>query len=191
MVEGIAILAIISLAFLVRLLTGSRSEASHSETPGNPPEAEPHGLLKVKVGYIFDGDTVEVLDSDTKIRVRLYAIDCPEGDQPWGDRATGALKGMIGGRRYVYLERHGTDCYGRTLATLYKGEGSELTNVNERMVVCGHAWVVRKYYDQLPEDRQNKLDKLQSWAEDKRVGLWKSDNPIPPWEWRRGWEKSA
>ena len=58
-------------------------------------------------------------------------------------------------------------------------------NVNERMVTLGHAWVMRMYYDHLPKSRQQKLNQLERWAKSKRVGLWKTDNPIPPWQWRQ------
>jgi endonuclease YncB( thermonuclease family) len=29
------------------------------------------------------------------------------------------------------------------------------------------------------------LNQLERWAKSKRVGLWKTDNPIPPWKWRK------
>ncbi|MCY4643248.1 MAG: thermonuclease family protein [Bacteriovoracales bacterium] len=109
-------------------------------------------LSKVQVRRIIDGDSVEISDSEKTFEVRLSAIDCPEYDQSWGDRATDALKKLIGGRCTVYLETHDiADYYNRIVATIYKEEGSKLINVNERMVVCGHAWVYRQYYKHLPK----------------------------------------
>ena len=140
---------------------------------------------EVKVEHIIDGDTVIVVKNWHKIKIRLDSIDCPEDGQHWGDTAKYGLIKLIGGRK-VRLEEHGIDPYERTLATIYvqHGYGSEWMNVNERMVTLGHAWVMRRFYDHLPKDRQNKLNRLERWARSKKVGLWKTPNPIPPWKWR-------
>ncbi len=144
---------------------------------------EHNDLLKVKVVQILDGDTVDVLDQGKKIRIRLDSIDCPEGGQPWGSNAKSALIGLIGGR-YVHLEVYGFDIYNRTLATVYVKTGPEFVNVNERMVLNGHAWVMLKYYKHLSPSRKYQLNQMQRWARANRVGLWKSDQPVPPWKWR-------
>ncbi len=143
-------------------------------------------LQTFKVQHIIDGDTIVVTEFWKEIRVRLYAIDCPEDGQPWGNIAKAGLIKMIGGR-YVQLETHGNDLHGRILATIYvqRDRESEWTNVNERMVMLGHAWVARGFYGDLPVPRQNKLDQLEDWAKSKRVGLWNTEQPVPPWMWRR------
>lgn len=142
---------------------------------------------KAKVVYVIDGDTVIVTKGWDKIKIRLDSIDCPEDGQHWGDTATYGLRKLVGGRN-VHLEAHGIDCYGRTLATIYvkSANGEEWINVNERMVTLGHAWVMRMFYDHLPKDRQGKLNRLENWARSKKVGLWRTQNPIPPWQWRNG-----
>ena len=174
---------IISLTFLISLFC-----LFFRFTKDDSMEMKSDKLLKVKVGKILDGDSFFAFDASGsgKIEIRLHAIDCPESknDQPWNKQAKWALVGMIGGHCYVFLECHDIDCYGRTVATVYKDEDATF-NVNERMVVCGHAWVYRRYYRNLPIYRQKNLDQLERWAKKKRVGLWKLDNPIPPWEWRR------
>ena len=141
----------------------------------------------VKVLSVCDGDTVSVERGETRVKVRLDSIDCPEDGQRWGDIATYGLIKMIGGARTVRIEEHGIDDFGRTLATLYvlHEDGHEWQNVNERMVTLGHAWVMRKYYDHLPPDRQDKLNKLEIWAKSKNVGLWSTPDPMPPWQWRK------
>ena len=143
-------------------------------------------LPMAKVEFVIDGDTVILSNTWREIKVRLDSIDCPEDGQPWGDIATAGLIKMIGGRR-VRLEEHGEDQYGRLLATIYvqDGRGPEWLNVNERMVVKGHAWVMRKYYNHLPKPRRDTLNRLEEWARMKKVGLWSTSNPIPPWTWRR------
>ena len=143
-------------------------------------------LPVVKVVHVIDGDTVIVADGRSEFKVRLDSIDCPEDGQPWGNIASAGLVKLIGGRS-VTLEKHGVDPHSRTLATLYVRQGNtdEWLNVNERMVTLGHAWVMRRFYDHLPPDRQATLNRLEAWARSKKVGLWRADNPVPPWHWRK------
>src|SRR5262245_30265929 len=145
------------------------------------------GFPKCKVMHVIDGDTVIVARGWNQMMIRLDSIDCPEDGQHWGDIAAYGLIKLIGGRK-VHLEEHGLDSHGRTLATIYvqHANGVEWVNVNERMVTLGHAWVMRKFYDHLPKGRQDKLNRLESWARSKNVGLWRTQNPIPPWQWRSG-----
>lgn len=156
-----------------------------------PSAAEARGLIEsfpeAKVVHVVDGDTVIVAKGWSQVMVRLDSIDCPEDGQQWGDTAAYGLIKLIGGRK-VHLEEHGLDFHGRTLATIYvrHTNGEEWVNVNERMVTLGHAWVMYKFYDHLPKDRQEKLDRLESWARSKKVGLWRTQSPIPPWQWRNG-----
>ena len=143
-------------------------------------------LPVVKVGHVIDGDTVIVSSTSAEYKIRLDSIDCPECGQEWGDIATRGLIKLIGGKS-VRLETHGTDVHGRTLGTLfvYLQEKGVWQNVNERMVTLGHAWVMRIHYSHLPKPRQHKLNQLERWAKSKRVGLWKTENPLPPWKWRK------
>lgn len=152
--------------------------------------AEVRGLIEsftpAKILEIYDGDTVLVAAGRSRLMIRLDSIDCPEDGQHWGDTAKYGLIKLIGGRT-VHLEQHGVDDYGRTLATLYvqNANGAGWQNVNERMVTLGHAWVMRRYYDHLPNDRQAQLNRLEAWAKSKKVGLWGTQDPVPPWRWRR------
>lgn len=143
-------------------------------------------LPEVSVSWVFDGDTVLVSKGWwNEITLRLDAIDCPEDGQYWGDRAKYGLMKLIAKKR-LRIEEHGIETYGRTLATIYVWDvaKNEWTNVNEKMVMLGHAWVMRRYYNHLPKDRQDTLNRLERWAKSKGVGLWHAANPIPPWEWR-------
>lgn len=154
-------------------------------------EAEIRALIddlpSVAVKWVVDGDTVTIREGWSDVTIRLDSIDCPEDGQHWGDTAKFGLIKMIG-RKRVRLEKHGRDDYGRTLATLYvwDDQKSEWMNVNERMVMLGHAWVMRRFYDHLPHDRQENLNRLERWAKSRQVGLWREENPVPPWQWRNG-----
>ena len=176
----ILLIAIVALAIIARFLFSGTSAP-----PVPPPAGAASELQRAEVRHVIDGDTVIVSKSWSQTRIRLDAIDCPEDGQDWGNISKAGLIKLIGGR-YVYLETHGVDEYGRTLATVYLQDSadSEWINVNERMVMLGHAWVARKYYGHLPKSRQHQLDRLEKWARSKRVGLWRTEDPIPPWQWR-------
>ncbi len=154
------------------------------QTTGTAPEID---YQTAKVEHVIDGDTVIVSQSLEELRIRLDAIDCPENGQHWGDIAKYGLIKLIGGRE-IQFEEHCVDQYGRTVATIYVHQGKDTgwINVNARMVTLGHAWVMRNFNRHLPKERQDELNKLERWARSKKVGLWDSENPIPPWQWRGG-----
>jgi micrococcal nuclease len=143
-------------------------------------EALPEALVKRRIGGLPQGQVISIVDGDSVI----LAINRDE-NMVRLDSMAGLIK-MIGGRT-VYLELHGQDGYCRTLATVYvQGrKEDEWINVNERMVMLGHAWVMRYHFDHLPPGRQQKLIRLERWARSNRVGLWSQTNPVPPWRWRR------
>jgi len=81
-----------------------------------PAIAQPAPLLQVT-----DGDTVRLGDE----RIRLAAIDAPETAQPeclaealLGALATARLQQLVALPGALVITRHGTDRYGRTLATI-------------------------------------------------------------------------
>ena len=178
MLALVVLVAVVAVIVVVLAKLRRSPPASGELTPGQLPQ--------FKVQHVIDGDTLVVAHSWGSFRVRLDSIDCPEDGQPWGDTATAGLIKLIGGRR-VRLERHGIDIHGRTLATIYvtNRDNGQWLNVNERMVTLGHAWVARKHFAHLSEARQQQLDRLEAWARSRRVGLWKSPNPTPPWAWRQ------
>jgi endonuclease YncB( thermonuclease family) len=194
MFEGFILLPVIIgfVVFIIYLKTSELSEPP-SYKAAHKTKAQSEDTVKdeienfpiAKVKWVIDGDTVIVIQGWSEIVIRLDSIDCPEDGQDWGDTAKYGLIKLIG-RCNVRLEEHGPDDYGRTLATIYvwHKHKSEWLNVNERMVTLGHAWVMRKFYDHLPQDRQEKLNRLERWAKSKKVGLWRDPNPIPPWQWR-------
>jgi micrococcal nuclease len=143
-------------------------------------------LPRAHVLSVIDGDSLNVSIARDRIEVRLDSIDCPEGKQAWGEQAAVGLRKILN-RRMVLIEIHGQDQYGRKLATLYAVHltNHECVNVNELMVMAGHAWVNRLHYDHLPPDRQEKFNELQRFAKTKGLGLWGEPNPLPPWEWRK------
>ena len=108
-------------------------------------------------------------------KVRLHGIDTPERDQPYGKQATRNLDKLVG--RTVFVVERDTDRYGRLVGILYTPEG---VNVNLEMVCNGSAWWYSRY-----AKNNRAMANCQDKAKDAALGLWESDDPMPPWEWRR------
>ncbi|WP_462109686.1 thermonuclease family protein [Campylobacter concisus] len=128
--------------------------------------------LSGKVISTHDGDTITVLSGKEQTKVRLYGIDAPEKKQDYGQRSKQFLASLIAGQ-VVEVEPKGKDRYKRTLGIIYyKGQ-----NINAQMVLNGYAWAYVKY-SRMYVDHER-------LAREKKLGLWQSSNPTPPWEWRQ------
>lgn len=132
----------------------------------------------VEVIKVVDGDTVDVLTTDNKkIRLRLYGIDTPESNQPYGKVATNFLKSLIL-NKYVEIFIFGKGKYKRSIALIkYKDR-----IVNSLMISYSLAWVYEKY---CKEDFCGDWRELQGMVRVSGKGIWSEKNPTPPWEWRK------
>jgi endonuclease YncB( thermonuclease family) len=128
---------------------------------------------------ITDGDTITVLHSKTlkDVKIGLYGIDTPEKGQAFSKGARQFTSKMVFGK-VVEVHRMDTDRYGRTVALV----AVDKRLLNEELVKAGFAWVY-DYYCSEPICESWKNFQLRARF-DKR-GLWRDDNPIPPWEFRR------
>ena len=128
--------------------------------------------LSGKVVSIHDGDTITVLSGKEQTKVRLYGIDAPEKKQDYGQKTKQFLASLIAGQ-VVEVEPKGKDRYKRTLGIIHhKGQ-----DINAQMVLNGYAWAYVKY-SRIYVDQEKT-------AREKKLGLWQSSNPTPPWEWRK------
>ena len=50
-----------------------------------------------KLTNVADGDTITVLHDGQEERIRFYGIDCPEGDQNFGQQAKAFTSAMVHG----------------------------------------------------------------------------------------------
>ena len=130
-------------------------------------------LENLKIKRVVDGDTVHVFSKGELLKVRLVEIDTPEMDQPHGHEAKKYLENLLK-EGYIDLHISGTDIYKRKLGRLYWKQ----KDINRLMVRSGHAWV----YDKYVTDKTFYED--QNYAKSKKLGLWKSKDPIQPWRWR-------
>ncbi|CSS42551.1 MULTISPECIES: thermonuclease family protein [Enterobacteriaceae] len=130
--------------------------------------------IQGKVIRVLDGDTIEILQNKTPVRIRLANIDAPEKKQAYGRWSTDQLKSLIAEQSVRVTYSH-NDRYGRIIGRVFTTSGSE---ANRFMVQSGAAWVYERY------NVDESLPALQREAQEQKRGLWADANPVPPWEWR-------
>ena len=145
--------------------------------------------LTGKVVKIMDGDTLYVLDANyEQHKIRLAGIDAPERKQAYGLASRKHLASIVAGKQ-VRVEYQKRDRYGRIvgkvlLVVVFHTSGDEI-DVCLEQIKAGFAWHYKKcQHEQSPEGRQLYAE-AEIRARDERLGLWRENNPIPPWEHRR------
>lgn len=140
-------------------------------------------LLFVSPAFAWEGTVVKVSDGDTvwveaetqASKIRLFGIDAPESNQPYGAEATAFLTDLALGKTVTVIELD-TDEYGRSVANVILDERS----LQEIMLEAGYAWVYPQYCKNCEE-----WQALQDKAIASQLGLWADLQSIPPWEWRQ------
>ena len=130
--------------------------------------------FKAKVIAISDGDTITVLKDKRQFKIRLHGIDSPEKGQAFGNKAKQFTSDMVFGKT-VTIKPTDTDRYGRTVAWVFV-DGN---NLNEEIVRAGFAWHFKKF------SKDENLVRAEIEAREKKAGLWRDPNAIPPWEFRQ------
>lgn len=150
---------------------GLELEADLPDNPRNPEIVE---KIPGKVIAVINGDTVKFLNNyHQQFEVRLDGVDAPELDQQHGTKAKEALASFVLGKE-ITLGKTGVDRYGRILGFLSIGP----VDVGLHMLEDGWAWHFKKY------NSNAKYRFAEERAKAAHLGLWKSDNVIPPWEYR-------
>jgi len=137
--------------------------------------------LTGKVVKITDGDTLYVLDANNKQhKIRLAGIDAPERKQAYGLASRKHLASIVAGKQ-VTVEYEKRDRYGRIVGKVLL-DGMD---VCLEQVKAGFAWHYKKYQHEQSREDQKLYAVAEANARDARLGLWRENNPIPPWEHRR------
>lgn len=124
---------------------------------------------------VSDGDTLSVMREGRAVKVCLHGIDCPGKGQAFGAAGKTFTSDLAFGKE-VTVHVKDMDRYGRTVAEITLPDG---TSLNQQLVGNGLAWWYRKY---APNDQV--LQSLEAEARAEPRGLWSQD-PVPPWEWRK------
>lgn len=141
--EGVVVVVVVvAVVFLFFLLMrwGSNNVSSQPTSPSprqavpeirrtQPPrfdEGSAKHLHKQRVlngpAYVTDGDTIKI----GKTQVRLFGVDAPELNHPYGKQAKWALHKLCKGQ-IVRAEVTDEDAHGRTVAQCYLPDGSDLS----------------------------------------------------------------
>ena len=133
--------------------------------------------VNAKVTAVLDGNTIQVScfceDNDIR-KVSLVGIDGPELGQEFGEEARKFLEKMIL-QKDVKVQFQGKDRFGNYLAVV-KINGKVDPRIE--LLKSGFAWTSEK-------NPSEALERYRLDAQQKKKGLWKQENPVPPWTYRR------
>ena len=136
--------------------------------------------IQVEVIRVVDGDTIDVCYREQQLKIRLQGIDSPEQDQPFGHEATMHLSRLVQGK-VVSILYESRDRYGRILGKILV-DGHD---INLRMIKDGFAWWYSYYREQQSLEDQALYESAERYSKTLKIGLWKSKNPIKPYDWRK------
>jgi endonuclease YncB( thermonuclease family) len=146
-----------------------------------PVAAQQH-ILRGRVVFIADGDTITVQDDNKRqYSIRFAGIDAPESSQPFGNTSSENLAKLVFSK-FVNVEWYKHDHYGRIVGNVFV----DAQDAGLQQIKAGLAWHY-KYY----ENEQSISDRLayaeaEVKAREKRLGLWADAAPTPPWSYRHG-----
>ena len=127
-----------------------------------------------RVVDIIDGDTLDILVSETPVRVRLASADAPELGQAFASRSQQSLARICAGKD-ARVSPRGKDRHGTVLGMVTCGT----VEANREQVRLGLAWVYGGY-----GSKRTPLYDVQHAARLDKRGLWADAHPLPPWKWR-------
>ena len=157
---------------------GNARTATTAKTSVSP-DGRQYRLVRVS-----DGDSFELKDDENHtLRVRLYGVDAPEGNQRFGRESREHLLDLLKNTP-LRMKAMYKDQYQRTVAIVYlcDGKGFDERSVNQQQVQAGMAWV----YDSFcKEDVCGTWKIEEALAKKQKLGLWKDEKPTPPWQWRK------
>lgn len=134
-------------------------------------DAEPYKAIVIQV---WDGDSMAVSTTNGPQQIRIFGIDAPEKDQPFGAQAKRYLERLLKNQE-VSIEPLEQDSYQRTIANVTQQQ----RNVANLLVEQGFAWAYRRY------NPPSELIEREDRAKRERRGLWQNSQPTPPWLWRK------
>ena len=177
---------VILIAFvLIAAKIRAAGQPNSGQVTGDRAKDKPHLFPKHKVSgkriRVVDGDGLEAdINGFGKLHIRLAYADTPEFDQPWGKEAKDELWRLTDNDS-IEFELIRYDGYNRVMAVVW----SDNKNINLEMVKRGHAWLSIKW---IPESKLEEYKSARAVAQDNGLGVWQSDWPMPPWEWRLQFE---
>lgn len=138
-------------------------------------ESEKEEEITAKVIKVIDGDSIKVRTAEGKeYEIQIEGTDAPELKQEYGKESSEALKKMVFDSD-VRVSWKKKDNFDRPLAQVYRGD----KHINAEMISSGNAWHFKRY------NQSQALADLEIQAKKEKKGLWKLENPITPWDYRK------
>jgi endonuclease YncB( thermonuclease family) len=127
-----------------------------------------------KIKSVIDGNTLEIQDENNETQiVQLAGIDCPELGQEYGDHAKLFLENLVLKKKVTFTIT-GKDRWGKQLGVVLIND----RDVRIEILKEGFAWTAER-------NAQQEFEILKEVARENSKGLWKQNNPTPPWVYRR------
>lgn len=134
-------------------------------------EEKLHGVVK----EVIDGNTITMVTMDKEeYKIVLHGIDSPEPGQDFAIQSKTFLQDLLLHKQITAII-HGKDRLGNRLGEI-RVEGAP--DPRHELVRAGLAWTSEKALN--PE-----LEILREEARLNSLGIWKDENPTPPWVFRR------
>ncbi|MBN1949986.1 MAG: thermonuclease family protein [Bacteroidales bacterium] len=127
-----------------------------------------------KLVRVIDGDDVLIQTIDSTFNVHLYGIDAPELGQTYCEQSVAHLESYLWNEATLYL-KNDINQEGISAWVVIKRN-----NINVEMVRNGYAWYNR------PHTINAELARSEMHASRFRLGLWKSNDPVAPWDFLSG-----
>ena len=144
--------------------------------------------IEGKVIGVMDGDTIRIIDANQRqVKVRLAAIDAPEKDQPYGKASKKSLSRFIYKQsvRVEWTNEHYS--YDRIVGKVsLQGEDVGLRQLNQ-----GMAWYYKRFAHEQAADDRERYTLAERGAQANKLGLWRDNNPMAPWDWREKQREST
>lgn len=105
-----------------RSATRQRTEAEPRPFDAETVRSEPTKSVLQGSAYVVDGDTLVI----KKTQIRLFGVDAPEMNHPYGKKAKWALDSLCKGQT-VHAEVTDQDTHGRTVAKCHLEDGRDLS----------------------------------------------------------------
>lgn len=124
---------------------------------------------------VIDGNTIEIASEGKEIyKIMLAGVDSPELSQAYGEKAKKFLE-KLALKKNVTVRFIGKDRWGNQLADVMI-DGTLDPRIE--LLKEGFAWTAER--NAVPE-----LEEYRIKAQQKNKGLWKQQDPVPPWTYRR------
>jgi endonuclease YncB( thermonuclease family) len=122
--ETALILMVLAGVVIFRVMRRVKSRRRHKQHDRYFKASTNKPVSKTLTGaaYIVDGDTITI----KKTQIRLFGIDAPELDHPYGKKAKWGLIALCKGKK-IRAEITEQDIHGRTVAKCYLPDGRDLS----------------------------------------------------------------